>query len=71
MAANWTLRNRVAITLALFGAVVSLALATTIYFASHDLEARLIDDTLTAQLDHYSPRHQRQPPPLPDQTTTI
>ncbi len=71
MAANWTLRNRVAITLALFGAVVSLALATTIYFASHDLEARLIDDTLTAELDDYVARRQRNPLSLPEHTATI
>lgn len=71
MAANWTLRNRVAITLALFGAVVSLALASTIYFASHDLEARLIDDTLTAELDDYVARRQRNPLSLPEHTATI
>ena len=71
MAASWTLRNRVAITLALFGAVVSLALATTIYFASHDLEARLIDDTLTAELDDYVARRQRNPLSLPEHTATI
>lgn len=71
MAASWTLRNRVAITLALFCAVVSLALATTIYFASHDLEARLIDDTLTAELDDYVARRQRNPLSLPEHTATI
>jgi len=71
MAASWTLRNRVAITLALFGAVVSLALASTIYIASHDLEARLIDDTLTAELDDYVARRQRNPFSLPEHTATI
>ncbi|AKH19420.1 sensor histidine kinase [Sedimenticola thiotaurini] len=71
MAGSWTLRNRVAITLALFGAVVSLALATTIYFASHDLEAHLIDETLTAELDDYVARRQRNPFSLPEHTATI
>lgn len=71
MAPNWTLRKRVAITLALFGAVVSLALASTIYIASRDLEARLIDDTLTAELDDYVARRQRNPFSLPEHTATI
>lgn len=71
MGASWTLRNRVAITLALFGAVVSLALAATIYIASHDLEARLIDDTLAAELDDYVARRQRNPLSLPEHTATI
>lgn len=71
MAASRSLRNRVAVTLALFGAVASLLLATTIYIASHDLEARLIDDTLTAELDDYVARRQRNPLSLPEHTATI
>lgn len=66
-----SLRNRVAITLAMFGAVVSLGLATVIYFASHDLEARLIDDTLKAELEDYIARRSRNPRSLPEQTATI
>ena len=46
-----SLRNRVAVTLAVFGAAVSLALATAIYLVSHDLERRLVDETLNAELD--------------------
>lgn len=71
MAASRSLRNRVAVTLALFGAVASLLLATTIYIASHDLEARLIDDTLSAELDDFVARRQRNPLSLPEQTATI
>lgn len=71
MDTNRSLRNRVAVTLAIFGAVVSLALAVTIYIASHDLEARLIDDTLTAELDDYVARRQRNPLSLPEHTATI
>jgi len=71
MAASRSLRNRIAVTLALFGAVASLLLATTIYIASHDLEARLIDDTLTAELDDYVARRQRNPLSLPEHTATI
>ncbi|WP_275099136.1 sensor histidine kinase [Sedimenticola hydrogenitrophicus] len=71
MASNWSLRNRVAVTLALFGAVVSLALAVIIYLTSHDLETRLIDDTLVAELDDYVARRQRNPLSLPVRTATI
>jgi signal transduction histidine kinase len=71
MSANWSLRNRLAITLAVYGGVVSLALASIIYIASHDLEARLIDDTLTAELDDYVARRQRNPHSLPERTATI
>lgn len=71
MASSWSLRNRVAVTLALFGAVVSLALAVSIYLTSHNLETRLIDDTLVAELDDYVARRQRNPLSLPVRTTTI
>jgi len=71
MTASRSLRNRVAFTLALFGGVASLALATVIYLASHDLEQRLIDETLTAELDDYVARRQRNPQSLPERTATI
>jgi signal transduction histidine kinase len=66
-----SLRNRVAVTLAVFGGAVSLALATIIYLASQDLERRLIDDTLTAELDDYVVRRERNPHSLPERTATI
>jgi len=71
MSDSHSLRNRVAVTLALFGAVVSLTLAVTIYLMSHDLERRLVDDTLTAELDDLVERHQRNPLSLPERTATI
>jgi signal transduction histidine kinase len=71
MSANWSLRNRLAITLAVFSAVVSVALATAIYVSSLDLEARLIDETLNAELDDYVARRQRNPQSLPEKTATI
>lgn len=71
MKANWSLKNRLSITLAVFGGLVSFVLATIIYLASHDLEARLIDETLTAELDDYIQRRQRNPKSLPEKTTTI
>jgi signal transduction histidine kinase len=66
-----SLRNRVAVTLAIFAGVVSLALATIIYLASQDLERRLIDETLTAELDDYVVRRERNPYSLPERTATI
>jgi len=66
-----SLRNRVAVTLAVFGGVVSLTLAAIIYLASQDLERRLIDDTLTAELDDYVLRRERNPHSLPERTATI
>jgi len=69
--ARRSLRNRVAVTLAVFGGVVSLALATVIYLASQDLERRLIDETLTAELDDYVVRRERNPHSLPERTATI
>lgn len=71
MSVNWSLRNRLSITLAVFGGVVSLALASIIYIASSDLEERLIDDTLTAELDDYVARRERNPLSLPERTATI
>ena len=71
MPARRSLRNRVAVTLAVFGALVSLTLATLIYFVSHDLERRLIDDTLNAELDDLVARRQRNPHSVPEQTATI
>jgi len=71
MYASWSLRNRLAITLAVFGGIVSLALASIIYIASADLEARLIDETLTAELDDFVARRARNPLSLPEHTATI
>ncbi len=71
MQARRSLRNRVAVTLAVFGGVVSLALAAIIYLASQDLERRLIDETLTAELDDYVVRRERNPHSLPERTATI
>lgn len=71
MSAERSLRNRVAITLAVFSGAVSLALAAIVYLASHDLEERLIDDTLSAELDDYIARRHRNPHSLPERTATI
>lgn len=66
-----SLRYRVALAFALFGGLVSLLLATGLYIASHDLEARLIDESLTAELEDYSARRSRNPRSLPPATATV
>ena len=66
-----SLRYRVAVTLSLFAGVVSLTLAAVIYLSFQDLERRLIDDTLTAELDDYVERRARNPHSLPERTATI
>jgi len=71
MRARPSLRRRVALTLAAFSGVVGLALAGLIYVASHDLERRLIDETLTAELDDLIARRGRNPDSLPERTATI
>jgi signal transduction histidine kinase len=71
MSVRRSLRNRVAFTLALFAGAVSLTLAVIIYLAFQDLERRLIDDTLTAELDDYVERRARNPHSLPERTATI
>ena len=71
MTTNWSLRSRLAVSLAIFGGMVSLILASIIYIASADLEARLIDDTLNAELDDFIARRHRNPLSLPERTATI
>ncbi|VAW69383.1 hypothetical protein MNBD_GAMMA09-2856 [hydrothermal vent metagenome] len=71
MTTNWSLRKRLAVSLAIFGGIVSLMLASIIYLASADLEARLIDDTLNAELDDFIARRHRNPLSLPERTATI
>lgn len=66
-----SLRNRVALTLAGFGAAVSFGIAGVIYVASYDLERRLIDDTLNAELQDLVDRQRRNPQSVPEHTVTI
>ncbi len=65
------LRYRVALGFALLGGLVSLLLAVGLYIASHDLEQRLIDETLNSELQDYLARRIRNPSSLPQATATI
>jgi|APLow6443716910_1056828.scaffolds.fasta_scaffold08287_2 signal transduction histidine kinase len=65
------LRLRVAAGFALLGLAVSLALGGWLYLASSDLEQRLIDEALGAELEDYQARLARNPKSLPPDTATI
>ena len=66
-----TLRLRVAAGFAALGLAVSLALGAWLYLASRDLEQRLIDEALGAELEDYLARLSRNPLSLPPETATI
>ena len=66
-----SLHGRVALFLALFGAVLSLVMAVSLYRSAHDLGQRLIDETLTAELDDYMARRERNPRSLPPSTVVL
>jgi signal transduction histidine kinase len=65
------LRFRVAVAFAAFGAVITIVLATVLSLSTHDLSQRLIDETLTAELDDYLARRERNPHSLPPVTVTL
>lgn len=66
-----SLRYRVVVGFAGFGALVSVLLTLALYFAAHDLSQRLIDETLTAELDDYVARRERNPQSIPPSTVTV
>lgn len=66
-----SLRYRVAAVLAAFGCLISIVQAVGLYVFSHNLEERLIDDTLSAELRDFSERRARNPLSKPEMTSTI
>jgi len=64
-------RFRLALTFALFGAMVSLLLSTGLSFTAHNLGERLIDETLRAEIEDYMSRRARNPGSLPPATVSI
>jgi len=66
-----SLRSRVALFFALFGALLSLAMVFVMQRSAHDLGQRLIDETLTAELDDYIARRERNPHSLPPSTVGL
>lgn len=65
------LRGRVALFFAGFGAFVSITMAVVLYQGAHDLGQRLIDESLSAELDDYIARRERNPASLPPSTVII
>jgi signal transduction histidine kinase len=66
-----SLRFRVAAYFAFGGALLSLLFAIGIWLAAHDVSQRLIDQTLTAELDDYMARRARNPRSLPPDTASL
>jgi len=64
-------RFRLALTFALFGAMVSLLLSTGLSFTAHNLGEHLIDETLRAEIEDYISRRSRNPNSLPPATISI
>ena len=65
------LRGRVSLLFAGFGALISVVMAVMLYQGAHDLGQRLIDETLTAELDDYIARRERNPASLPPSTVIV
>lgn len=66
-----SLRRRLALYSSLLGLVISLFLMLAFYWAEQDVSGRLIDETLTAEMDDYLARHERNPKSLPPTTNTL
>lgn len=65
------LRGRVALFFAGFGALISLIMTVALYRGAHDLGQRLVDETLSAELDDYIARRERNPASLPPSTVIV
>ncbi len=66
-----SLRFRVAAAFAAVGGAVSLTLAVGLYLGALDAGERLIDETLSAELQDYQARRARNPGSLPPATATL
>jgi signal transduction histidine kinase len=66
-----SLRARVALYFAGLGALLSVVMAVMMYQSAHDLSVRLVDETLTAELEDYIARRGRNPHSLPPATVTL
>ncbi|MEW6163525.1 MAG: HAMP domain-containing sensor histidine kinase [Pseudomonadota bacterium] len=66
-----SLRFRVALAFAALGAALSLLFALGIWYATHDVSRRLMDETLEAELSDYMARRARNPDSQPPATTSL
>lgn len=65
------LRDRVALFFAAFGALLSILMALVVFRAADDLSRRLVDETLSAELDDYIARRGRNPNSLPPSSAVV
>lgn len=66
-----SLRFRVAASFAMIGGLASLIIAGGLYLGMQDAGIRLIDETLTAEVQDYLARRARNPHSLPPATATL
>ncbi len=66
-----SLRTRLAVTFALFGVLISGLSAAGLFLAAHSLGVRLMDETLSAEIDDYLARKQINPRALLPATLTM
>lgn len=66
-----SLRTRLALAFALLGGCVALALAAMLFLTFHNLNQRLIDESLRAETEDYIARRIRNPLSLPPATVSI
>jgi signal transduction histidine kinase len=66
-----SLRFKLALTFAIFGAMVSLLLSLGLSFTAANLGERLMDETLHAEIDDYISRRARNPASFPPATLSI
>jgi len=66
-----SLRLRVALAFAALGAALSLLFALGVWYATHDVSRRLMDETLEAELTDYMARRARNRDSQPPATTSL
>jgi signal transduction histidine kinase len=71
MTLRFSLRYRVAITFFLLGWLVSMAMGAMLYGLTISLEEKLIEDTLSTELEDYMNRYAKNPASLPPSSTHI
>ena len=71
MTPRFSLRYRVAITFFLLGWLVSIAMGGMLYGLTINLEEKLIEDTLSTELEDYMKRYAKDPTILPPSSTHI
>ncbi len=71
MSRHQSIRFKLALTFAIFGAMVSLLLSLGLSVTAHKLGERLIDETLRAEIEDYMARRSRDPRSLSPATISI